>query len=123
MSLGEFVRPSICPQDSADPVALVRLSTLAEADLLDIGQYTLRTWGAKQTILYLDNLEACFRRIAVQLSAGRPCDDIRPGLHRYEQGKHVVFFRRTEVGILVTRILHQRMSPDRHLFEDKEEDS
>ena len=97
---------------------MFRLSPLAEADLLSIATYTLRTWGEAQTIRYLDELEACCQQLADNPASGRSCDDIRPGLHRKEQGKHVVFFRRESRGILVSRILHERMLPERHPFDD-----
>jgi plasmid stabilization system protein ParE len=42
----------------------VSFSPLAEADLLDIGEYTLRTWGLEQTDRYLSQLEACCLRVA-----------------------------------------------------------
>jgi plasmid stabilization system protein ParE len=45
---------------------------------------------------------------------------VRPGLRRMEQGKHVVFFRREPGGILVSRILHERMLPERHAIDDDE---
>ncbi len=52
---------------------------------------------------------------------GRLCDDIRPGLRRQEHGKHVVFYRlQRSGGILVVRILHQRMLPQRHAIENDE---
>jgi toxin ParE1/3/4 len=100
-------------------VGVVRLSRLAEADLLGIGGYTLRTWGDAQTIRYLDELEACCQQLANNPTSGRSCNDIRPGLYRREQGKHVIFFRRESGGILVSRILHERMLPQRHDFTDK----
>jgi plasmid stabilization system protein ParE len=37
-----------------------------------------------------------------------------------EQGKHVVFFRREPGGILISRILHERMLPERHLMDEDE---
>ena len=52
---------------------------------------------------------------------GRLCDDVRPGLHRLEHAKHVVFYRHERGGILVSRILHQRMLPDRHIIDDQDE--
>jgi toxin ParE1/3/4 len=100
-------------------VAAFRLSRLAEADLMDIGAYTLRTWGEDQTIRYMDDLEACCQMLADNSASGRPCDHVRPGLRRMEQGKHVVFFRREPGGILVSRILHERMLPERHALEDE----
>ncbi|MEP6601492.1 MAG: type II toxin-antitoxin system RelE/ParE family toxin [Nitrospirota bacterium] len=96
-----------------------RLSRLAEADLMDIGAYTLRTWGVDQTIRYIDDLESCCRQLAENPASGRPCEHVRPGLRRMEQGKHVVFFRRELGGILVSRILHERMLPERHTIEDE----
>jgi toxin ParE1/3/4 len=53
-------------------------------------------------------------------SLGRLCDWIRPGLHRFEKGRHVVFYRRVADGILVSRILHRNMLPERQPFDDVE---
>lgn len=99
-----------------------RLSRLAEADLLSIATYTLLTWGEAQTIRYLDELEGCCQQLADNPAFGRSCNDIRPSLYRREQGKHVIFFRREHGGILVLRILHQRMLSGKQDFteEDKE---
>jgi plasmid stabilization system protein ParE len=48
---------------------------------------------------------------------GRACDSSSPGLHRHEQGKHVVFYRLKPGGIRIARILHQRMVPAKSRFE------
>jgi toxin ParE1/3/4 len=101
-------------------VGAFRLSRLAEADLLSIGTYTLRNWGEGQTIRYIDELEVCCQQLVDHPASGRSCDDSRPGLYRREQGKHVIFFRREPQGILVSRILHERMRPERHAFDDEE---
>ena len=45
-------------------MAVFRFSRRAEADLLSISAYTLRTWGEDQTIRYLDDLEACCQMLA-----------------------------------------------------------
>jgi plasmid stabilization system protein ParE len=45
-------------------VAGFRLTHRAEDDLAEIGAYTLRTWGAEQCARYLDQLEACCKRLA-----------------------------------------------------------
>jgi len=103
-------------------VATFRFSRRAEADLLSIAEYTLRTWGNDQTALYLNELEACCKRLADSPALGRPCDEIRPGLHRLEHGKHVVFYRQERGGILVSRILHERMLAERHPIEDPEDE-
>lgn len=102
-------------------MATFRFSRLAEADLLSIGVYTLRTWGEAQTIRYIDDLEDCCQQLADSPASGRSCDHIRAGLCRMEVGKHVIFFRREPTGILVSRILHERMLPERHAFNDDDE--
>jgi plasmid stabilization system protein ParE len=46
----------------------------------------------------------------------RACDSISPGLHRHEQGRHVVFYRLKLGGIRIVRILHRQMIPFRSHF-------
>jgi toxin ParE1/3/4 len=94
-------------------VPVLQFSRRAEADLLAIGEYTLHTWGEDQAILYLDGLEACCQMLAENPALGRACDYIRPGLRHMEHGRHVVFYRRVRAGIRLSRILHQRMLPER----------
>lgn len=98
-------------------MAVFRFSRRAEADLLSIGAYTLRNWGEDQTIRYIDDLEACCQMLADNPELGRACDDVRPGLRRMERGRHVVFYREGGGGILISRILHQRMMPERRAFD------
>jgi len=95
-------------------VARIRFSQHAEADVMSIATYTLQTWGEEQAARYIDDLEACRQMLAGDPALGRTCDDIRPGLRRMERGRHVVFYRHEAEGILVSRILHQRMLPERH---------
>jgi toxin ParE1/3/4 len=102
-------------------VAAFRFSRRAEADLLNIGNYTLRKWGKTQTARYLNELEICCQTLADNPALGRLCDDVRPGLHRHEHSSHVVFYRQERGGILVSRILHQRMLPERHAIDDQDE--
>lgn len=99
-----------------------RFSRRAEADLLSIADYTLRTWGKAQAARYISELEVCCRKLADNPALGRRCDEVRPGLRRLEHGKHVVFYRQERGGILVSRILHQRMVPDRHATDDLDDE-
>jgi toxin ParE1/3/4 len=103
-------------------VGAFRISRRAERDLLSIGEYSLRTSGAAQAARYIDELEDCCLTLADNPGLGRRCDDVRPGLRRLEHGKHVVFYRQEPGGILVSRILHQRMLPDRHLTGDQQDE-
>ena len=96
-------------------------SRRAEADLLSIADYTLRKWGKAQAARYLDELETCCQMLADNPDLGRLCDDIRRGLRRHEHGKHVLFYRQERSGILVSRILHQRMLPNLHAIDDRDD--
>lgn len=96
----------------------LRFSRSAKADLLGIGTYTLKTWGADQAERYLSALEQCAKLLAANPALGRPCDWIRPGLRRFEKGRHVLFYRHEENGICIARILHRNMLPDQQPFED-----
>lgn len=102
-------------------MAAFRFSRRAEADLVDIGAYTVRTWDEAQAERYLGQLEACCQRLADSPEFGRSCDDVRPGLRRIEVGKHVVFYRQDQEGIFVVRILHERMMPEHHVLDDEED--
>lgn len=104
-------------------MASVSFSGRAKTDLLNIGVYTLRTWGDAQTARYFEDLERCAEMLARNPRMGRSCDWIRPGLHRFEQGRHVVFYREVKGGIFVVRILHRSMLPDRHSFKDENLDA
>ena len=59
-----------CPEDTqasraaALALASFRFSRRAEAELLSIGAYTLRTWGEEQTNRYIDDLESCCQMLA-----------------------------------------------------------
>ena len=37
-----------------------------------------------------------------------------------ETGRHVVFYREDARGILISRILHERMLPERHVIDDED---
>ncbi|HEX4889729.1 MAG TPA: type II toxin-antitoxin system RelE/ParE family toxin [Alphaproteobacteria bacterium] len=104
-------------------MAKFRFSRLAEDDLLGIANYTIQAWGIVQAASYIDDLETCCQQLAGAPGLGRPCDEIRPGLHRIGRGKHVIFYRLRKGEIFVSRILHKRMLPEKHFGKDTDEES
>jgi toxin ParE1/3/4 len=86
--------------------------------LIEITDYTVDAWGSTQANRYLDGLDSCFRQLSRTPGIGRPCDRIRGGYRRMEYEKHVIIYRAEGDCIFVSRILHQRMLPSRHLIED-----
>jgi len=94
-------------------------SRSAEKDLRNIAVYTLDYWGKAQTGRYLSELAAVCQTLADNPGLGRVYVHVRPGLRRLEHGKHGVFYRQERGGgILITRILHQRMLPEIHTIDD-----
>jgi toxin ParE1/3/4 len=104
-------------------MATLLFSRSAKADLLSIGAYTSQTWGVAQAERYIDGLERCAKLLAGNPLLGRTCEWIRPGLYRFEKGRHVLLYRRRDDGILVSRILHQSMLPEQQPFEDAPPDA
>jgi toxin ParE1/3/4 len=95
----------------------VDVSVEAEEDVDLIAAYTTRTWGWRQANVYLARLEDGFDLLAKSPSIGRSCDSIRPGLRRFEIGKHVVFYLAQADELLIVRVLHQQMIPTKIHFE------
>jgi toxin ParE1/3/4 len=93
-----------------------RLTPKAVTDLGDIVDYTLREHGERQCSLYLSELEMRFARLREMLVLERPCDRIRPGLKSQKQGHHVVFYLHESEGVLIVRVLHERMAHEEHDF-------
>jgi toxin ParE1/3/4 len=101
-------------------VRKLRYSRQAAEDLLGIAEYTLGRWGEAQAARYLSQLEKCCGGVAQSPLIGRPCTGIMPGLRRIEQGRHVVFFLADDEGVLILRVLHQSMQPERWIHGEEE---
>ncbi|HEX4031927.1 MAG TPA: type II toxin-antitoxin system RelE/ParE family toxin [Terracidiphilus sp.] len=92
-------------------MAKVRISAAAERDIDEIAAYSMAKWGWRQVDLYLAKIEDGIDLLASNPSIGRACESIRAGLRRFETGRHVIFYLIRTDGILVVRVLHQRMMP------------
>jgi toxin ParE1/3/4 len=54
-------------------------------------------------------------RIAESPKLAPACDHIRHGYRRRNVERHMVYFRPTDYGIAIIRVLHERMDAPRHL--------
>lgn len=91
------------------------LSKAADADLEQIARRSVEQWGFARAEAYLLTLHQAFERLAAFPDLGRSIDDVRRGYFRFESESHVAFYRKETSGILIVRVLHQRMQPERHL--------
>ena len=96
-------------------MAEYRLTPAAEGDLEAIWIYTVRQWGVEQAERYIDLLTAAFTELACSPMTAPSCNHIRQGYRRRRVEQHMVYFRITDYGIVVVRVLHGRMDAPRHL--------
>jgi len=97
-----------------------RFSRIARLDLIKIADKTLDHWGSEQAVRYIDSLQRCFGLIPANPEIGLKCDRIRKHYRRIEHEKHVVFYRARKDGILIVRILHQRVMPENQQMDENE---
>ena len=93
----------------------ILLSPRAKSDLDDIWDYTATIWNIDQAEIYLRQIQHSIEAIADNPRLGRACDELRPGYRKHPAGQHVLFYRLTDAGIDVVRILHGRMDFSEHL--------
>jgi toxin ParE1/3/4 len=87
----------------------------AEQDLIEIGHYTVATWGAAQWAQYAALLEHTCEVILPKNYRFARNFPPRAGLLRWKCERHVIFFRKVRGGLEIVRVLHERMLPERHL--------
>lgn len=72
----------------------------------DLGLFQ-RTMGPDQADRYVGNLFACFARAVETPEAGRDRSGFVPGARSMQSGRHLVFYRQTEQGVVILRIVHE----------------
>lgn len=93
----------------------VFISRRAEADLLEIWEWTRDRFGVDQADRYLDGLDAAIRLCATSPLSGRDRSALRPGYRSTLAGRHIIFYTHSETQVVVQRVLHATMDPEKHL--------
>lgn len=91
-----------------------RLAPLAEQDLAGIWIYTFKNWSREQADSYHAAIVDAFDGLLFGHKVGRSVD-VRDSYLKYPVGSHIIYYRRTDSGLDIIRILHQRMDVSRHL--------
>jgi toxin ParE1/3/4 len=60
-------------------------------------------------------LTTAFAELAQQPMSAQSCEHIRVGYRRRNVVRHMIYFRMTDYGIAIIRILHEKMDASRHL--------
>ena len=97
------------------PNKTYRLYPKAINDLESIYLYSSSEFGIQRTEDYFLVIETSFQRLANDPLISRKCDYIRQDLRAFNVGSHIIFFKMTDYGVAVIRVLHQSMDFIRHL--------
>jgi len=87
----------------------------AESDLQDITDSTLKSWGVRQTVIYLNGLEELAQNLAEFPELGTNRDHFIKGLISFPYRSHILFYTKQEHGITIIRVLHKHMDYERHI--------
>jgi toxin ParE1/3/4 len=90
------------------------LSSRADSDLEEIWDYTDQKWGRDQARTYLTQLENRMLILAHHPALGRKRYDIPGEPMSFHEGRHVIFYRSSQAGIEILRVLHDAMDFPRH---------
>lgn len=96
-------------------MSVIILSPRAKLDLSEIWDYTFSQWGVGQAEKYVRELWSAMECTASDPTKSVDIGDVRRRYRKFRAGSHVIFFKLTDAGIDVVRILHQRMDFERHL--------
>ena len=91
------------------------LSEEAKSDIQTILRNTGEEWGEKQIPIYADKLDTALQNIVRHPAIGHTSRRLPNASRSYLVGSHVVFYRVLGNTVRVDRILHERMSPSKHL--------
>jgi toxin ParE1/3/4 len=89
-------------------MARVELSSLARQDLAEIGLYIAEKSGSVEIATrLLDTIEETCQLLGANPKMGERRPEFATGQYRsFSVGNYVIYFRPTEDGILVARVLH-----------------
>jgi toxin ParE1/3/4 len=96
-------------------MAEFRVSRAARRDIEEIGRYTQEEWGAEQRRKYLAGLDDQLHKIAASPLTAAERAEFTPPVRLYPFGKHMIVYLTDETGVLIVRILHNRMDILSHL--------
>jgi toxin ParE1/3/4 len=93
-----------------------RITRLADADLVEIAEYTARQWGDAPALKYCSALQTAFNRIGdgPMTPRSRARDDLLPECRVIAVEQHFVVYRRRDDATEILHVLHQRMNLPLH---------
>jgi toxin ParE1/3/4 len=96
-------------------VTRYELTKFAERDLQSIADYTIEKLGVNQARRYRDSLFRTFESLTEHPEMGRDYSNVKEGCRRHEHESHVIYYKITDSGILVLRLLYRSQDPTSYL--------
>lgn len=93
----------------------LELSRRAARDLDEIGEFSVREFGADRAILYLDTIEQALRQVMAHPQIGPLRVELGPRVRSYPAGEHRIFYEVRGDAAFVIRLLHKAMDVEQHL--------
>lgn len=92
-------------------------SKRTKRDIVSITERSVEDFGEKQTREYMQGLKAAMQVLADNPDKGREFTHRKTGVEylRYNYVSHVIYYRKRKDDIFITRILHARMLPEKHI--------
>ncbi|MDF1826934.1 MAG: type II toxin-antitoxin system RelE/ParE family toxin [Legionellaceae bacterium] len=89
----------------------------SQQDLIQLRRFTQETWGEKQSVVYLQNLQDTLQLLSSMPSMGKNCfDDLGENIFRFPSGAHMIYYlTQPAEEVVVIAIFHQSMVPTKHL--------
>jgi toxin ParE1/3/4 len=93
----------------------LRIAAAAARDIDRIAGYSRRRRGSTVAVRYVTGLWHAIGRIRRIPSIGSNYSEILEGVRRYRFRSHTIYYVALKDSVRIVRILHVRMSPERHL--------
>ena len=94
-----------------------RLTSDAQADLIEIRRYNLKHWGSSQSQKYLSELRQTICLLAENPTLGEIRPEVALGFFSFSYVSHVIYYVVYDHQLIVFGGLHKRMVPLNHLAE------
>lgn len=85
-----------------------RLTREAEADIIEIAEFGIRSWGIRQAQTYHNGLFELFELIASTPEMARQRTELSPPVRVQRYRAHLVMYLIEDGGVLIVRVRHAR---------------
>lgn len=91
------------------------LSSAAQTDLINIGQYTVQKWDGNQAKKYLAEIRQVLLMLCEMPKVGKHRPDVKEGVYSFTHESHTIYYMLTSSELIVIGILHKSSVPLNHL--------